>query len=215
MLEINVQLKDQTSKTDKEKDNWLTQEQVNKKFEELYKVVDEIKNKRKLSDTKYVELLDCLILGLYVLAPPRRNLDYCMMIVDTPIESKEHNYYHKDKFVFNVYKTSKTYEQQVVPVPEKLNNLIKLYLKFKPKDVPSLLVNYKGRALTSGTDITRRLIKIFDGAKISSSMLRKIYLSSKYSDVMDELDADVTAMGTSVSTTASRRIITSKIKPKE
>ena len=91
-------------------------------------------------------------------------------------------------------------------MPEKLNNLIKLYLKFKPKDIPSLLVNYKHRALNSGTDITRRLIKIFDGAKISSSMLRKIYLSDKYSDVMTELDNDAEMMGTSVGTAQSNYI---------
>ena len=56
MNDINKALKDNTSKTEKEKDNWLTQEEVNKKFDELYSVVDEIKNKRKITDEKYTKL---------------------------------------------------------------------------------------------------------------------------------------------------------------
>lgn len=200
MLLINKQLKDQTNKTNNESENWLSQTEINEKFDELYSIVSEVKNKRKINDTKYTALLDCLLLGLYVLNPPRRNLDYCMMVVDQPTETNDYNFYYKDKFYFNHYKTAKTYDQQIVDVPEKLNGLIKLYLKFKTKDNRHLLINYKGRALDTGTDITRRLMKIFDGKKISSSMLRKIYLTDKYSEVMDELDQDVAKMGTSVST---------------
>jgi len=47
--------------------------------------------------------------------------------------------------------------------------------------------------------MTRRLQNIF-GRKISSSMLRKIYLTDKYSDSVKGLKEDASKMGTSVST---------------
>lgn len=200
MMELNKELKDQTSKTDKEKENWMTQEEIQSKFEDLYKVVEQIGKKRKLTDETYSKLLDCVLLGLYVLSPPRRNLDYCKMLVETPDGQRDANYYFKNQFIFNIYKTAKTYEQQVIDVPERLTVLLKLYLKFKPKECTSLLVNEKGKGITTGVDIGRRLVKIFDGTKITSSMLRKIYLTSKYSDVLEELEKDTTAMGTSVGT---------------
>jgi hypothetical protein len=46
-------------------------------------------------------------------------------------------------------------------------------------------------------DITKILNKIF-GRKIGSSMLRNIYLTSKYGVMMQELKDDTSDMGTSV-----------------
>ena len=81
MMEMNKTLTDNTDKTQKEENNWLNQDEVNEKFNDLYKIVDQIGNKRKLKVGQYDKLLDCLILGLYVTMPPRRNLDYVKMVV--------------------------------------------------------------------------------------------------------------------------------------
>ena len=118
MMEMNTALRDNTDKTQKEENNWLNQDEINEKFNDLYKIVDEIGNKRKLKTGQYDKLLDCLILGLYVTMPPRRNLDYVKMVVSEDGDDKELNYYHNGVMYFNRYKTSKTYNQQTAEVPD-------------------------------------------------------------------------------------------------
>ena len=73
---------DDLDKMLKEEDNWLTWDQVEEKFESLFKIVAEIGNKRSVTDKQYTSLLDCVILALYVLVPPRRNIDYCLMVLE-------------------------------------------------------------------------------------------------------------------------------------
>ena len=48
--------------------------------------------------------------------------------------------------------------------------------------------------------------KIFNGKKIGSSLLRNIYLTNKYSGVMEQLNQDVSNMGTSVSNAMNQYI---------
>lgn len=199
MMEMNTALRDNTDKTQKEENNWLNQDEINEKFNDLYKIVDEIGNKRKLKTGQYDKLLDCLILGLYVTMPPRRNLDYVKMVVSEDGDDKELNYYHNGVMYFNRYKTSKTYNQQTAEVPDELIKVIKLYLKFKPKESNWFLINNKGNNIDTSVEMTRRLQNIF-GRKISSSMLRKIYLTDKYSENAEGLKADASKMGTSVNT---------------
>jgi hypothetical protein len=59
------------------------------------------------------------------------------------------------------------------------------------------LVKFDGTPLDVSNQITRILNKIFD-KRVSVSMLRNIYLTDKYSDVMNEMSDDVKAMGTSI-----------------
>ena len=54
-----------------------------------------------------------------------------------------------------------------------------------------------GEPINKSGDITKILNKIF-GRNIGSSMLRNIYLSSKYSGMMKSLKEDTAHMGTSV-----------------
>jgi integrase len=99
------------------------------------------------------------------------------------------------EFVFNKYKTSKTYGTQTVPIPKELADALTIYLKRVPKNSTSLLIAYDGTPLTQANAITRILNKTF-GKKIGSSMLRHIYLSSKYD--IDEMTTDATQMGHSL-----------------
>ena len=61
--------------------------------------------------------------------------------------------------------------------------------------------------MKTSTDITSLLQSIFD-SKVPSSMLRKIYLTDKYSDVMKEMSKDVEAMATSKETAQTNYIKT-------
>ena len=213
---LNDELKTSNDKTDKEKDNWLSQDQIKAKFEELKAVLPELTGK-KISEAQYFKLLDCVLLGLYVLQPPRRNMDYQDMVIvckrkkeleaETEPEKKT-NLINLDtnKFQFYNYKTKGTYKMQEADINPELRAIIDIYLKFHPlaKDLKKqsvpFIVNFKGEAYTKNNDFTRLLYKIFDNQKIGVSMLRKIFLTDKYKDTVDEMKKDAKSMGTSSGT---------------
>ena len=60
------------------------------------------------------------------------------------------------------------------------------------------MVNFCGEEINMSTQMTKILNNIFGGLKIGSSMLRNIYLTTKYSGMMKELKNDVKDMSTSV-----------------
>jgi hypothetical protein len=199
MMKINKDLSTNTNKSKTQDENWMAHEEVLGVQKHLMKVLP--KSFAKASD--YDKLLDLMILSLYTLTPPRRNLDYLTMLVVKP-EDDKNNYMWEGNFYFNNYKTAKTYKQQVEPIPPELQKVIDMYMKEHP-DVPQFLVRSNGSPLKTSNDITRRLNKIF-GRQISTSMLRNIYLTSKYSDTMDDLKNDVKAMGTSTHTAENNYI---------
>jgi integrase len=120
------------------------------------------------------------------------------------------NYMDVDKkqFIFNAYKTARKEGQLREEIPSELQAIISIYLKLHPllkgkkivkgTNVP-FLVYYDGKPLSQVNAITRILNKIF-GKKVGSSMLRHIYLSSKYGNVLQDMKEDATAMSHSVDT---------------
>lgn len=217
LVKINGDLKNNTTKSAKQEENWLSQEEVLKKCNDLMEITAEIKGKRKITAEQYTKLLHAVVLGLYCLQPPRRNTDYTnMLIVKKVPEEKTKNYLDIKNWdwIFNNYKTQKTYKQVKQEVPPELCDLIKVYLQYHPlaKEIKSktpenipFLMTQDGKALDTSTEMTRTLNKIF-GKKVGSSLLRNIFLTEKYSDVAKELDADVAKMGTSTSVANSNYI---------
>jgi hypothetical protein len=124
-----------------------------------------------------------------------------MKILDKD-DNKEFNYIDmKNKeFIFNKYKTSKTkdFGQQKIKISDELYNVIKLYNKFRSKDSDFLLLNYEGKELNKINDITKILNSIFKPKLVSSSLLRHIYLSSKYGSVLKEMKEDANIMAHSI-----------------
>jgi hypothetical protein len=76
-------------------------------------------------------------------------------------------------------------------------------LKNKDYNIPFLVDDNK--ELKNSTEITKFLNKIFD-KKISSSMLRNIFLSSKYGNLVNELKENTKQMGTSIDTALNNYI---------
>jgi hypothetical protein len=210
LMKKNAELKNNTEKSETQQENWMTQNEVLSVYSNLSNYVRSILKKKSLEKKEYECLLDWMILSLYVLIPPRRILDYLLMIIlpNKKIEmNSEYNYLDmkNKKFIFNNYKTKGTYHSVSIDIPDELFSVIKSYLKFHPhkksitKEPYYLLVNYYGENLSQPNMITKILNKIF-GKKISVSMLRNIYLSSKYSQKIDDLEIDVAMMGTSSNT---------------
>jgi hypothetical protein len=197
MMQINKASRENTEKSDKQKENWMSQEEVHAVWEKLKDEAEPLLSKKKLTEAETKLLQSYVILSLFVLQPPRRSLDYTqMMVVPSFNENldKAYNYLSlKDKtFYFNNYKTVGTYKTQSKPIPEELFQLLKKYRK------SGLLLQNNEKPLTS-PQMTLILNKIF-GKKVAVCMLRNIYLTSKYGDESKSLAKDVSDMSTSVDT---------------
>jgi hypothetical protein len=218
MINKNKELKEQEATNEpsqQQSKNWLSWEEVINKHNELKQnIIPIIENKPKLlSLNKYNDILKYLILSLYVLMPPRRNSDYQFMNVrktDTDDTTKNYLILDNKQFYFNKYKTQKKFGKQIEDIPEELMEIIELYLKYHPlvndkkykkSNIKTLdepfLVYYNSEPLNKVNSITRILNSIFE-KNLGSSMLRHIYLSNKYEDVIEEQKKDANAMAHSV-----------------
>jgi hypothetical protein len=102
----------------------------------------------------------------------------------------------KNEFVFNKYKTAKFYNTQRVEIPKGLKIILSKFIKLNPNEY--LLTNSSGGKLNN-VRLTQMLNKIF-GNRISTSLLRHIYLTDRLKDVpkLDELNTLATDMGHSL-----------------
>jgi len=177
-------------KTEKQKENWLSWADVMKVRDDLESEINPLslaKRGRALDEEDFTKLLEYLLVSLYTYIPPRRNKDYSLMRVVKkwrPTMSDEFNYYDRDgeRFIFNNYKTAKKFGQQIEDIPEELQDVLELYLKFHPlkkQPIYPLIVNSVGEELNPINGITRMLNRVFN-KNLGSSMLRHIYLTDKY-----------------------------------
>lgn len=212
MNELNGEIKEQYKegkKSTKESDNWISWSDVEKVKDELYEKVKGFDKLKKLTSHQYYELLKFVVLSLYTDIPPRRN-DYVYMNIclKTPFDdSLNWLCISTHEFIFNKFKTSKKEGSVKIEIPEKLSNAISLYLKFQPlingkvnsKTNEPFLVYYDCKKLPIN-GITYILNDCFKsiGKKISSSMLRHIYLTDKYGELNKEQEKDSHMMSHSV-----------------
>jgi hypothetical protein len=183
---------DSNEKTETQAKNWMEWDDVLKVKKDLQDKVDAIDlSGAEILRTDYDLILSNVILALYTDIEPRRNKDYMLMrVAKFPhVEElpKTHNYFdiERKRLIYNVYKTSNTYMQQIIDVKDNLSLLktIDKYLKVHQigKELEGnymfpLLAHHGGSEFTLDYDITRTLNKIFD-KNIGASMLRHIYNS--------------------------------------
>lgn len=140
-----------------------------------------------------------LLLAVYVLQPPRRSSDYLLLKVGENNDDG-FNWYDGKKLFFNNYKTAKTYGAISYDVPKNvkavLDNFIELY---DLNEGDYIIQNEDRKAFANSSAITKALNRIFSPKKVSTTMLRHIYLTSKYGEVKAEQIADAEAMGHSLS----------------
>lgn len=199
-------------KSEKQKENWIEWEEINKKKEELHTDVMTFVNNKQITERQYDKLLQYTLLSIYTDLQPRRNQDLQQMWLvgqynDAMDKSKNYLDFAGQRFIYNVYKTAKKYGQQIVDFKDNdaIKHTLQMYLKHHPLNKGKIaratefrfLVYYDGSGLTANNAITRIFNKIF-GKNAGSSMLRHSYLSSKYGDVIEEQQKDAEAMGHSV-----------------
>ena len=199
--------KETTELTDEQKKNWVSWDEILETFKKLEEEVNKFKNSKIISDKNYALLLGYSILACYIFNSPRRNKDYQNMNIvkkNSDKLNKDINYYIYDenKFIFNKYKTEKTYGRQEIPVSDELKKVLDVYLKFHPilkgkiKSLTNtpLFVYQDGTELSSINSITRILNKVLGNKKMGSSALRHIFLSNKYKDINNAMKEDAQLM---------------------
>jgi integrase len=199
---VNENYKSQT-KTEKEKINWISMEEIKEVYNHLKTKVDEMIKNKMIHHNTYIDfLLVALLSG--VIVPPRRSLDYALMKVKN-FDEKTENYIKNSKFYFNQYKTSKKYGEQTLAIPKELLGYIKKWTKFQSNEY--LLFSSNNKHLSS-SQITKHLNRIFGGKNISVDILRHVYLSNYYKDIpkVKEMENLASSMGHSISTAINQYI---------
>ena len=167
-------------KTDKQKDNWITQNQVIQIYNALEKVVKPIFNDSGSLSTRDLEKIqDYIIASVYVLIPPRRLMDYSEFKLKDFVEGED-NYMKSSMFYFNKFKTAK-FKKDSFKVPTKLKNIIQKWARIT--NSPYLLFQSRNKdKQISPSYLNSTLHRIF-GKKISVNILRHSYLTNYYADV--------------------------------
>lgn len=185
---------------EKQKDNLMTMEEIENIRKNMLVGITNFQTRHN-----YDTLLDFVILSLYTLIPPRRNEYFKMEVITSPDQVKEGKNYllwgkQKKMFVFQDYKTKKAYGKETIPIPPKLQDVIKMYLPIREKialSSPQFLVKYGDLEMENSNEITRRLNKML-GRRVGASMLRHIFLSEKFGDTVKEMEQVAEDMGHSV-----------------
>jgi len=155
--------------------------------------------KKNLSNTDLQLIQQFIIMavlgGLFI--PPRRSKDFTDFKIKN-IDKEKDNYFEKNKFIFNSYKTAKFYGKQVVDLPKPLCAIMRKWIKNNPTEF--LFFDNKGNQL-SNVNLNQRLNKLFE-KKVSVNQLRHTFMSDKYKNMIEEkkeMDDDFKKMGSSSS----------------
>lgn len=185
-------------KTETQRENWITTDEVREVFNRLENDAKILfkKSNRTNSDEQQIQnyIIVALLGGLFIV--PRRSLDYCAMKIRN-INKDEDNYINKNKFIFNKYKTAKTYGKQELEIPQQLKNILNRWIAINTSDY--LLRDKNGNNMTS-TKLNQYMNRIFGGKKIAVNAMRHTYLTDKYKKTSEEnkqLANDMSAMGSS------------------
>ena len=191
---------DNQTKSTKETKNWITQEQLNNKIKQLKKKIEKY-DMTKLTKANEDIIQQHLVLMLYTKIPPLRN-DYAQMKVYHSKEVDKENCINlkKKQILLNDYKTSKTYGEKQIDIPNPVIVIIKRWINVTENEY--LLINIRDQNPMTKNGLTKYLNKIFKPKKVSTTLLRKLYLSEKYPVIHDRKDMkkDAYVMGHSLST---------------
>jgi hypothetical protein len=195
--------------SDKQSKNFTTTEEIFKMINQMADDLKPLKKKSKDEITKKeMQLLQAYTLfNIYSRMPMRNDVAGMTAINQAAYkklseeDKKENNYLVVPSkgqlyFVLNQYKTAKKYKELDLPIEDaNLRKILRYYLKMNGKGI--LFKTSTGKPLTR-TELSKVLIKYskkYMDKSISTTLLRKIYLSSKYGDMKKELEKDNKIMG--------------------
>lgn len=223
LKDIREKLQNETilqKKTETQEENWVNKDIIEELLNKLEKQIKPLHNIKKLKSEKktiskeqmktyrnYIILV--LFSGKYI--EPRRSLDYTEMKFRNYDVDKDNYITNIDKlklktekkFVFNVYKTAKTYGKQEITPSKELVSILKKYiqaLEFVYPNNDYLLTDTSGNKMIN-VQITQALNEIF-GKNTSVNILRHVYLSDYHKNTpkLQEMNKLANNMGHSIET---------------
>jgi len=186
-------------KTPQQEEGMIPIEEIKSLYDSLEHNAKQTLKKKDLSSNDIDIIMKWVLLALTsgLFQPPRRSIDFGNMKWKNYDEEKD-NYVDvkNSKFIFQNYKTAKTYGKQETDISKPLKLILNKWFKVIPDGCDFILFDNKFQPLTS-PQITHRLNNIF-GKKISTSMLRHIFLTNKFKGIdLEELQKTATEMGNS------------------
>ena len=193
--------------SDKQKNNFVDISEVNNMINDMATEIKnrKIKKKEDLTPKDKSLLQSYILFNIYTRLPMRNDLAGMEAINKRAYnklseeDKKEKNYLvvNKNKMfmVLNNYKTSAKYKELDIDIPKDLEKLLRLYIRINGMGV--LFKSSTGKPLSRNA-LSQLLLKETKkrmGKSISTTMLRKIYLSSKYGKVKEEMEKDAKVMG--------------------
>ena len=185
--------------SEKQKENFVSQEEIKAKFKELERDAKTLYKKSALSTKDRQEIQNYIILalcsGVIQGLPPRRSLDYINMRIRNITDLD--NTMDKGKFIFRRYKGSEKKGVQQIAIPKPLQTILNKWISVN--DTDWLLHDVKGEQLSS-TKLTQRLNKIFN-KKFSINGLRHSFLSHEFQATIEEakkMEETMKQMGSSI-----------------
>jgi hypothetical protein len=183
-------------KNEKQEENMISMEDVDKVYKNVESHAKLYLSKNTFSPSDFYEIQKWILLsltsGLFI--APRRSADWNMKWKNYDEDKDNYVDVKNSQFVFNSYKTVKIYGKVKIDIPKSLKLILNKWFKINPSDY--VLFDNKLKGLTS-PQIAHRLNEIFN-QKISTSILRHIYLTHKFGDVnLQDLNDTAAAMGTS------------------
>jgi hypothetical protein len=186
--------------TESQAENFISWDDIQKVFKVVKTQAFALMKKSSLKPAEFQKVQNYVILSLYTLIAPRRSQDYTNFKLRNYDTEKDNymviptNKKHPARFVFNSYKNQRKLGRQEVEIPSVLKKVIMDWMKINENDY--LLVNRKKAKLTV-TRLSEILNDIFD-SKVSTTLLRHSYLTSKFGDVdLNALETATTDMGNS------------------
>ena len=196
--------------SEKQKGNFASMEEINTLLSKLKNEVLPLKKKNNLTQKDISTIRSWILFNMLIRIPTRNDASNMLYITQRDYkklsqkDKEEHNYLVNErnnmKFIYNVYKTSKKYGENIVPVPAELKPMLRTYLKIMDYKTGDNIFPLSRNAMSQLLSKTsKRLLN----KSISSTMIRKIYLSNKYGDMKEEMEKDAKIMGHSKETAAA------------
>jgi hypothetical protein len=186
--------------TQRESENWVTGQEILDRISTLKAYLKSFTENSKKFVDGYQQYL---VLNLYTKLPPIMN-DYILVKVSQDTSDKTYNYIDLNTatLTLNVYKTDKHYGCKVINLPDDLCHIIKSWEKIKSNyytdlDHDFMLLNTTHKTPMRSNSLTKFINKIFAPKKVSTTILRKVYLSEKYpvTHTYREMQNDANVMG--------------------
>ena len=213
--ELNKKYEDEQASgkiSDKQKENFVEMEDLEKMIADMDKEIKskKLKKKENLTSKERALVQVFVLFSLYTRLPLRNDVSEMSAITKREYnklsdkEKKEHNYLVVNKadmfMVLNKYKTSKKYEENKIDIGKDLEKILRMWIRMEGMGI--LFKSSTGKPLSRNA-ISQLMIKTtkkYLNKSISTTMIRKIYLSSKYANVKEDMEKDAKIMGHDVST---------------